>query len=154
MKDKDFDKIFAEKLQTTQDFGFRETDWAEVADRLDQLAPAPVPTWKKWASPVLFTALGVIIGLLWHKLNQTNNALRQLKTEIQTPTPAQKDTVFQTIILRDTIFATSNQNDNINTHDISRVGKPFSGVVNPFLLPPGHHAPTIKRTTSAALSDP
>ncbi len=132
MDNKNFDQFFSENLQTTQDFGYREGDWQEVADRLDMVAPVTGWTWKKALVPMVMTALVGAVIFLWWKLDETNGALKELKQNVIENNTWQRDTVVKTVILRDTVFAANNPR-NINTHDISWVGKPSKGVVNPFL---------------------
>lgn len=142
-----FDKIFSDKLQETQEFDFQETDWQEVSDRLDMHAPVATASWKKAIVPLIMLSLLGAVGLLWLKLDNTNSELQQLKENLFERTL--RDTVIQTIVLRDTIFASENQNSNINTHDISWVGKPVAGVVNPFLSLGDNLAKNINQTFSS-----
>lgn len=143
-----FDKIFSEKLQTEQDFDFREADWDEVSDRLDMHAPIVAPTWRKALVPIVMAGLVGVIGFLWLKLDKTSDALQDLKKDLQNNTVLQRDTVLQTVILRDTIFAAADATSRINTHDISWVGKPGTGVVNPFLSLGDDLAKNINQTFS------
>jgi hypothetical protein len=143
-----FEKILSEKLKETQNFEFCETDWQEVSDRLDMHAPVATSTWKKVFVPLIMTGLLGAVGVLWWQLNQTNGELQELKKDLFENTLMQRDTVIQTVVYRDTIFAAASQSSNINTHDISWVGKPGSGVVNPFLSLGDNLAKTINQSFS------
>ena len=141
-----FDKIFAQKLQQEQEFDFRESDWQEVADRLDTVAPAPtVFNWKAWAVAAILLSLLGGMGWLAVKLNDATNTIKRLQNQ-----PVAKnfhvDTIYKevAVVRVDTVFKTRTiaaasatsyfsttpfftNNQRFNTHDISVTGTGILG---------------------------
>ncbi len=124
MNDKDFDKIFGDRLREARQFKEDETEWTRLAARLegvrrgDSAAIAGEPDgFRRWILPLIALFLLLTTGLLFGKLShldKTNAALieqmktveTQLNTPLNTPLKTQIDTVFITQI--DTVFINNN----------------------------------------------
>ena len=82
MDNKDFDEMFSNKLQETQSFEFRESDWEEVSERIKQ------PKRKKragiwfWMLAAACLLLGLATAYLAIDLNDTKRELAEVQASI------------------------------------------------------------------------
>ncbi|MFK7810108.1 MAG: hypothetical protein AB8F74_20040, partial [Saprospiraceae bacterium] len=112
MDNKDFDKIFSEKLKETQEFEYMDSDWENVAGRIQP----PEEEERRFSKWFWLLGLGFLIMTgtslyLASSLNSTNKHLVELKEAVSnqgTKTVVVPDTVFEkvTITKIDTIYKT------------------------------------------------
>jgi len=165
-----FDKIFSQKLQEEQEFGFRESDWQEVAGRLETPVVAPTTSnWKKWAVAAILLLMSGAIGWLAYQLNTANHTIDELKNQpvadnfrvdtiYKEVAVVRVDTLFQTKTITAPIaqatkaiyfpFFSPNQFETtrFNTHDISVTGTEMLGtsVFSPFFNSSSYRLPVAQ----------
>lgn len=125
MTERDFDKIFQDKIGDELPFEFQPSDWLAAEQELDKVMPISAPiapvsavprllTWHKWAAAAAVLLLGSQLFLMSElrtvkqevvSLHQENAALKASENqEIKTPiasqnTVIQYDTIVKTIVV-------------------------------------------------------
>jgi hypothetical protein len=112
MNDKDFDKIFGDRLREERRFKENESDWQRLLARLDAVRRGDMGTvsgdsngFRRWILPLIALLLLLTTGLLFGKLNSMDKSNTELATDMQTlKTQFVKthDTIFVT--KKDTVF--------------------------------------------------
>ncbi len=96
MDDQQMDQWFGDKLRQEQEFDFRESDWAAVADGLDQEEKQRRRlAWFWW--PLGMMAV-LVLGLVFWQQQRQINSLQEHLSELELT-----DTVRKTIVITDTI---------------------------------------------------
>lgn len=83
MDNKDFDKIFSNKLEETQSFEFRESDWEEVSERLQQPKRKKRTAWWFWMLAAACLVMGLTMVYLAVDLNNTKQELANIQESLQ-----------------------------------------------------------------------
>jgi hypothetical protein len=116
MNDKDFDKIFGDRLREERRFKEDDNEWQRLAARLDAFFGGNSAnmvgnrsTFRRWLLPLIALLLLLTTGGLWGKLNQLDKKNGALNEQMQT-FKNQLITQHDTIIIRktDTIYITQN----------------------------------------------
>jgi len=94
MDNKDFDKIFSNKLEETQSFEFRESDWAEVSERLQQPKRKKRGGYWFWMLGAACLVLGLSTVYLAIDLNNTKQELATIQESLQKQQQADKSTTI------------------------------------------------------------
>ena len=116
MNDKDFDKIFGDRLREKRQFKEDDNDWTRLVARLDAVSGGSLTAitgdsnrFRRWLLPLIALLLLLTTGLLFGKLNhldKTNTALIEQMQSLKTPLYKTHDTVF--ITKTDTVFIERN----------------------------------------------
>jgi hypothetical protein len=139
MNDKDFDKIFGDRLREERKFKEDENEWQRLAGRLDAFIGGNSSkiegnrnTFRRWLLPLIALLLLLTTGGLFGKLNQLdkkNNALSEQMQTIKSQLITQHDTVI--IRKTDTIYITQNAAQTTSKPRISESKtSDFKGVKN------------------------
>jgi hypothetical protein len=131
MNDKDFDKIFGDRLREERRFKEDDSEWQRLAARLDAFFGGNSAnmvgnrsTFRRWLLPLIALLLLLTTGGLWGKLNQLDTKNRTLNEQMQT-FKNQLITQHDTIIIRktDTIYITQNTAQTTSKTTVSEVKK-------------------------------
>lgn len=98
MDNKDFDKIFSDRLQEEQHFDFQESDWDEVVSSI-QKKPRRKFLWWMWLIPFLFAGFAIVIYSLKSDLNEANKEVLNLNQKIKKLEILKSDTQYQTVTI-------------------------------------------------------
>jgi hypothetical protein len=122
MNDKDFDKIFGDRLREERRFQEDENDWSRLVGRLDALIGGDSAAiaggsnrFRRWLLPLIALLLLLTTGLLFGKLNRmdkTNVALSEQMQAFKQQFKTQHDTIF--ITKTDTVFIEKNSAEKFN----------------------------------------
>ena len=148
MNDKDFDKIFSQKLKEEKNLPVDERSWEVLASQLDEHDRSKVVGRVKtrhlaWLLPLLFLLLGMNVWSLV-KMSQAEKRSTLLQNDIQNLKTVliKHDTIIQTqyIYKTDTVFIQSNtakkfdKNTSFNTFQIKNE-ELLTGNTSPLTLP-------------------
>jgi hypothetical protein len=116
MNDKDFDKIFGDRLREERRFREDQSDWQRLLARLDEVlggdTSASVGTskgFRRWILPLIALLLLLTTGVLFEKLSSLDKANTAMMADIQTlktQVVKTQDTIFVTTT--DTVFIERN----------------------------------------------
>jgi hypothetical protein len=116
MNDKDFDKIFGDRLREERRFREDESEWQRLLARLDALVSGDTGAsvgaskgFRRWILPLVALLLLLTTGVLFGKLNgldKTNTALLADMQTLKTQFVKMPDTIFVT--KTDTVFIERN----------------------------------------------
>jgi hypothetical protein len=119
MTERDFDKIFQDKIGDELPFDFRPDDWLAAEQELDKMLPTAAPvapalrllTWHKWAAAATILLLGSQLYLMseLRSVKQEVVSLHQENTALKTSEKADNKAPLNTqsiIIQHDTIVKT------------------------------------------------
>jgi hypothetical protein len=131
MNDKDFDKIFGDRLREERRFKEDDNEWQRLAGRLDAFFGGKSTnmvgnrsTFRRWLLPLIALLLLLTTGGLWGKLNQLNKKNGALNEQMQT-FKNQLITQHDTVIIRktDTVYITQNAAQTTSKTTVSEVRK-------------------------------
>jgi hypothetical protein len=124
MNDKDFDKIFGERLREERRFKEDENDWQRLLTRLDAVLGGDAAvsggsskSFRRWILPLIALLLLLTTGALFGKLNGLDKTNMALMTDVQTlKTQIVKthDTIFVT--KTDTVFIERNSANQLKNN--------------------------------------
>lgn len=110
MNDKDFDKIFGDKLREERAFNSQDSDWEQLSTRLDTVRPIKKEDNRRPGAAWLWLLLLPIMAFLLWEMNDLKNQNKQLiaqLTDVQAQLAAQHlqhDTVVQKVQKIDTLI--------------------------------------------------
>jgi hypothetical protein len=116
MNDKDFDKIFGDRLREERRFREDENDWQRLLTRLDGVVGEDAGTskgFRRWTLPLIALLLLLTTGALFGKLNSLDKANTALTTDMQT-------LKTQFVKTQDTIFVTKTDTIFIERNSLNR----------------------------------
>ncbi len=92
MLDKDFDKIFKDKLKQVQSFNNKEVDWKHLSMTLKQRRFASLRSdWYKYSSAAVILLLILFSAYLYIKLERSESALKAVKKVLNKKEPENVD---------------------------------------------------------------
>ena len=99
MDNKEFDHLMGEKLRPEQSFDFREPDWNDLSQQLDDhdRKKRIVPFWF-WKSMFAIAALGTIF-FLWTQLEKTKKSLQILQSNSIENNVTITDTIYKKVTI-------------------------------------------------------
>ncbi len=122
MSDKDFDKLFGDRLREERRFSEDDSDWKTLAERLSSalingdstVIAAESTTFRRWLLPLMGLLLLTTSGLLWAKLTNLDKTNAALAEQIHALKP-QFTTVHDTVFIKktDTIYIERNTPQNV-----------------------------------------
>jgi hypothetical protein len=110
MNDKDFDKIFGDKLREERSFNSQDSDWEQLSKRLNGVSPTPEKdNRRRGAAWLWLLALPIVSLLLWQmkEIKDQNKQLAAQLIEVQSQLAAhnsQRDTIVRNIQKTDTVI--------------------------------------------------
>ena len=110
MNDKDFDKIFGDKLREERSFNSQDSDWEQLSTRLDAVSSPQGKDNRRRGGAWLWLLMLPILSLLLWQMNDLKNQNKQLAAqlaELQSQLVAYKsqhDTVVQKVQKTDTVI--------------------------------------------------
>lgn len=110
MNDKDFDKIFGDKLREERAFNSQDSDWEQLSKRLDVVSPTPEKdNRRRGAAWLWLLALPILSLLLWQmkEIKEQNKQLAAQLIEVQSQLAAhnlQRDTIVRNVQKTDTVI--------------------------------------------------
>ncbi len=139
MNDKDFDKIFGDRLREERRFKEDDNDWTRLVARFDAVSGGSLTAitgdsnrFRRWLLPLIALLLLLTTGLLFGKLNhldKTNTALMEQMQSLKMPLNTTHDTVF--ITKTDTVFIERNSTkQSIKTTFLKSKSDNFNGLNN------------------------
>lgn len=107
MDNQEFDKLFSDQLQEEHNFGFRESDWEEVAARLSADRRRKPIWWWRWGLGLLLLGLIGLSAYFYYQLKNTKGALSELHTKvtkIKEEAKTAEHIIVDTIRIKDTVI--------------------------------------------------
>lgn len=110
MNDKDFDKIFGDKLREERSFNSQDSDWEQLSKRLDVVTPTPEKdNRRRGAAWLWLLALPIVALLLWQmkEIKDQNRQLAKELIEVKSQLAAynsQHDTIVKNVLKTDTVI--------------------------------------------------
>ncbi len=108
MDNKEFDKLFSDKLNETQSFDFDESGWNEVAEQIrpEQSKKRPFPWF--WLFAFALLSLGGVCAYLMYSLHTAHNTINSIEEKLSLRENTKEDNSIEktTLVLYDTIYKT------------------------------------------------
>ncbi len=99
MDNKEFDDLMGDKLRPEQSFDFRELDWKDLSQKLDNQdrKKRVVPFWF-WKSMGAIATIAIIF-FLYNELEQTKKIVKDLELNVNEKNLTIRDTIYQEITI-------------------------------------------------------
>ncbi|MBL7814369.1 MAG: autotransporter outer membrane beta-barrel domain-containing protein [Saprospiraceae bacterium] len=156
MSDKEFDKIFGDKLRAERSFSSIDSDWGNLAKRLDETAVVTekekkhrIATWL-WLLP--FLLILPITTLLVVQMNDLKQQNKQLAEKLEAVQNQLNTRTYDTIYKVDTVFITQSRGDapkTKSTFHSSKIHKPTPSISNEFSTPKNLQTLPLEQSTSS-----
>jgi hypothetical protein len=99
MDEQDFDRLFGSQLPN-----FAGSDWREMEGRLERRDLKRKLTRLLWALPSIAGVMLAVSAVLYHRLDQTQQKVKELESRLVKIYSQQPDTILQKTIVYDTIY--------------------------------------------------